>query len=194
MFDRIFERVYNGSGLQIPYAVLGNHDWRSLEQSGAAVINATPVVAALAHAAPVLLGARRRRPRVADDARHEHDPRRPRADPLGRARAGGRRSARWRVVVGHHSLFAGAHRGRTMHATRALLLPWLEKHRVDLYISGHSHHTEHLSQYGRTHFLVVEPAAASTRRRCATTTARLVGPSLPRRAWVRDADARPRRR
>ena len=41
-----------------------------------------------------------------------------------------------------------------MHRHRALLLPWLEKHRVDLYISGHSHHTEHL-QYGRTHFLVV---------------------------------------
>ena len=40
------------------------------------------------------------------------------------------------------------------HRHRALLLPWLEKHRVDLYISGHSHHTEHL-QYGRTHFLVV---------------------------------------
>ena len=64
-------------------------------------------------------------------------------------------TARWRVVVGHHSLFtSGAHRGRTMHRHRALLLPLLQKHRVDLYISGHSHHTEHL-QYGRTHFLVV---------------------------------------
>ena len=41
MFDRVFERVYNGSGLQVPwYALLGNHDWRSLS-SPALQINAT---------------------------------------------------------------------------------------------------------------------------------------------------------
>ena len=51
--------------------------------------------------------------------------------------------------------FDSAHEHSARRSRRpACALPWLEKHRVDLYISGHSHDTEHL-KYGRTHLLVV---------------------------------------
>ena len=156
MFDRVFERVYNGSGLQVPwYAVLGNHDWRSLS-SPALQINATRRWSSrwrMPHPYySVRVGADLASLTMLDTSTILVDREQIRWAERALAAAA---TARWRVVVGHHSLFtSGAHRGRTMHRHRALLLPWLEKHRVDLYISGHSHHTEHL-QYGRTHFLVV---------------------------------------
>jgi tartrate-resistant acid phosphatase type 5 len=60
-------------------------------------------------------------------------------------------TARWKIVVGHHP----AHTGEPGKASRALidwLVPLLERHRVQVYLNGHSHNLEHIVVRG-VHYL-----------------------------------------
>ncbi|CAI0458248.1 unnamed protein product [Linum tenue] len=52
--------------------------------------------------------------------------------------------ARWKIVVGHHTIKSAGHHGNTVEL-EAQLLPILEAHGVDLYVNGHDHCLEHIS-------------------------------------------------
>lgn len=70
-------------------------------------------------------------------------------------------AATWKIAFGHHPIHAhGRHEGNV--ETAAVLLPLFEECGVQLYLSGHEHHLEHITA---RHFdQVVSGAAATTRR------------------------------
>lgn len=55
--------------------------------------------------------------------------------------------ARWNIVVGHHPVYTAGPRTENYDtmAVRKVLEPILEKHKVDVYLSGHEHSMQHLS-------------------------------------------------
>jgi len=60
--------------------------------------------------------------------------------------------ARWRIVVGHHTIFSSGVHGRTNNATQTRvrdLLPLFRQDHVDLYICGHDHDLELLGELQR---------------------------------------------
>ncbi|KAK4743039.1 hypothetical protein SAY87_001040 [Trapa incisa] len=52
--------------------------------------------------------------------------------------------AKWKIVVGHHTMQSAGHHGNTNEIV-AQLLPILEENGVDLYINGHEHCLQHIS-------------------------------------------------
>lgn len=82
----------------------------------------------------------------------------------------------WRIVMGHHPIYSTGHHagpsGENADA-RDALLPLFDECDVDLYLSGHEHHQEHL-QSGALH-QIVQGAAGKLRsigKRASTTPAR----------------------
>ncbi|KAL5760786.1 hypothetical protein ACOSP7_019276 [Xanthoceras sorbifolium] len=53
-------------------------------------------------------------------------------------------TAKWKIVVGHHTIKSAGSHGNT-HELALQLLPILEANKVDLYINGHDHCLEHIS-------------------------------------------------
>ncbi|KAK0574570.1 hypothetical protein LWI29_025607 [Acer saccharum] len=53
-------------------------------------------------------------------------------------------TAKWKIVVGHHTIKSAGHHGNTKELARQLL-PILQANEVDLYINGHDHCLEHIS-------------------------------------------------
>jgi len=53
-------------------------------------------------------------------------------------------NAKWKIVVGHHTIKSAGHHGNTQELN-SLLLPILEANNVDLYINGHDHCLEQIS-------------------------------------------------
>ncbi|KAJ7942790.1 Purple acid phosphatase [Quillaja saponaria] len=53
-------------------------------------------------------------------------------------------SAKWKIVVGHHTIRSAGHHGDTQELV-SHLLPILQINQVDLYINGHDHCLEHIS-------------------------------------------------
>ncbi|KAL4575627.1 hypothetical protein LXL04_022477 [Taraxacum kok-saghyz] len=53
-------------------------------------------------------------------------------------------SAKWKIVIGHHTIFSAGHHGNTQELVDQLL-PILEANEVDLYINGHDHCLQHIS-------------------------------------------------
>lgn len=53
-------------------------------------------------------------------------------------------TAKWKIVVGHHTIKSAGHHGNTDELA-IRLLPILEAYDVDLYINGHDHCLEHIS-------------------------------------------------
>ncbi|KAI4302125.1 hypothetical protein MLD38_037909 [Melastoma candidum] len=53
-------------------------------------------------------------------------------------------TAKWKVVVGHHTIKSAGEHGNTRELG-ALLLPILQANHVDLYINGHDHCLQHIS-------------------------------------------------
>lgn len=51
--------------------------------------------------------------------------------------------ARWKVVVGHHTIFSGGHHGNTAELQEDVR-PLLERHGVQAYINGHDHDLQHV--------------------------------------------------
>jgi hypothetical protein len=83
----------------------------------------------------------------------------------------------WRILMGHAPVYSSGPHGGTSGsntAARAALLPLLRDCDVDLYLSGHEHHQEHLVA-GELHQLV-QGAAARVR----SVTARSAGPATQR--------------
>jgi tartrate-resistant acid phosphatase type 5 len=52
-------------------------------------------------------------------------------------------TARWKIVVGHHPAYSG-NPGKVSRALVDWLVPLLERHRVQVYLNGHSHSLEHI--------------------------------------------------
>uniref|UniRef100_A0A1J3JTU8 Purple acid phosphatase n=1 Tax=Noccaea caerulescens TaxID=107243 RepID=A0A1J3JTU8_NOCCA len=52
--------------------------------------------------------------------------------------------AKWKIVVGHHTIKSAGHHGITKELEKQVL-PILEANEVDLYINGHDHCLEHIS-------------------------------------------------
>ncbi|XP_062172221.1 purple acid phosphatase 3-like isoform X2 [Alnus glutinosa] len=61
-------------------------------------------------------------------------------------------TAKWKIVVGHHTIRSAGHHGITDELV-VQLLPILEENNVDLYINGHDHCLEHISSPHRIQFL-----------------------------------------
>ncbi|KAJ9135670.1 hypothetical protein P3X46_032823 [Hevea brasiliensis] len=53
-------------------------------------------------------------------------------------------TAKWKIVVGHHTIKSAGHHGNTQELN-SQLLPILLENDVDLYINGHDHCLEHIS-------------------------------------------------
>nr|XP_043638580.1 purple acid phosphatase 8-like [Erigeron canadensis] len=53
-------------------------------------------------------------------------------------------SAKWKIVIGHHTIFSAGHHGNTQELVDQLL-PILEAKKVDLYINGHDHCLQQIS-------------------------------------------------
>src|SRR5262245_3977720 len=66
-------------------------------------------------------------------------------------------TARWKIVVGHHAVYSGAS-GKGSQALIDWLVPLLERHRVQVYLNGHSHNLEHIVVRG-IHYLTSGAAA-----------------------------------
>jgi tartrate-resistant acid phosphatase type 5 len=73
----------------------------------------------------------------------------------------GNSTARWKIVVGHHPIFSGESRRGGTPALINWLRPLLDKHRVQVYLNGHSHGLEHIV-VGQVHYLT-SGAGASPR-------------------------------
>jgi acid phosphatase len=61
-------------------------------------------------------------------------------------------NGRWRIVLGHHTIYSSGVHGRTNNATQTRvreLLPLLRMNHVDLYICGHDHDMELLGELHR---------------------------------------------
>lgn len=71
--------------------------------------------------------------------------------------------APWKIVVGHHPVYAGSQRGGTEKLV-ARLNPLLQRYGVQVYLNGHEHHFEHIV-VGKIHYLVcgggAKPRAAT---------------------------------
>jgi hypothetical protein len=62
-------------------------------------------------------------------------------------------TAPWKVVYGHHPVYSTGLDGDTPEIV-ARVLPLLQKHGVDAYLSGHEHDMEYLRPEGSLHFFV----------------------------------------
>ena len=51
--------------------------------------------------------------------------------------------AKWKIVIGHHPLYTAGNRALNIPYMRSSLEHIFERHKVDLYISGHEHHLQY---------------------------------------------------
>ncbi|XP_071716376.1 purple acid phosphatase 3-like isoform X2 [Rutidosis leptorrhynchoides] len=58
-------------------------------------------------------------------------------------------NAKWKIVIGHHTIFSAGNHGNTQELVDQLL-PILEANAVDLYINGHDHCLQHISSSNST--------------------------------------------
>jgi tartrate-resistant acid phosphatase type 5 len=163
-----YEDVYSQKALQIPwYASLGNHDYAGnvdaeIEYSKISkrwklpsrhysqteqVDDSTSILIIHIDTSPMKKKFRKAFPHYRSD---ELDPER-QLRWLDSILVNSR--SKWKIVVGHHPIYAAA----TMHGDskrlKRLLLPILKKHRVPLYICGHDHVLQHL-KHGNMNFII----------------------------------------
>ena len=164
-WQRKFEDVYSQRSLQIPfYAILGNHDYRSNPQAevkyssastrwrmpdryytfSSAVDDSTRVQFFCIDTTPLaedkgvdtasISESDRRQVRWLDQQLQES-------------------SARWKIVLGHHTIYSGGEHGDDPHLA-ALIEPLFEKFGVDVYLCGHDHHQEILKPIRGVYYIV----------------------------------------
>lgn len=158
------EDVYNAPALMIPwYITLGNHDHKG--NIGAQVdytnLNSRWRLPANYYKHTQLLT-------EGDNADFFHldttsiIERYPSEDPqlawLERELAGS--TANWKIVIGHHPVYAGGWLHGHTKELIVLLKPLLERYGVQVYLNGHDHHMEHVV-VGGTHYLTSGAASKS---------------------------------
>lgn len=57
-------------------------------------------------------------------------------------------NAKWKIVVGHHTIRSAGHHGDTEELVNHLL-PILEANNIDLFINGHDHCLQHITSINR---------------------------------------------
>lgn len=78
-------------------------------------------------------------------------------------------TATWKIVYGHHPVFSYGKHGNEKRMIR-LVRPLLEKHQVDLYISGHDHDRQFLEPAGGVHYIISGTGSKSRHTRYGETT------------------------
>ncbi|BAV07829.1 Calcineurin-like phosphoesterase [Filimonas lacunae] len=65
-------------------------------------------------------------------------------------------AVKWKIVVGHHPMYTAGPRTTNYDTLgiRKVLENILEKHKVDVYLSGHDHSLQHLKTSGYTHHFI----------------------------------------
>ncbi|XP_061373794.1 purple acid phosphatase 8-like isoform X2 [Gastrolobium bilobum] len=133
-FDESFTKIYTAPSLQKQwYNVLGNHDYREVVEFF--FVDTTPFVDKY----------------FTEPKDHVYDwrgvlPRRQYISNLLKDvdLALKQSHAKWKIVVGHHTIRSAGHHGNTVELVKQLL-PILEANNIDLYINGHDHCLEHIS-------------------------------------------------
>ncbi|KAM5566968.1 hypothetical protein ABKV19_015208 [Rosa sericea] len=149
-FKESFSNIYNAHSLQKPYwfSVLGNHDYR-----GNVLAQLNPLLKRIdsrwfcyrsfhiGYADEYFT----------DPKEHVYDWRGvlPREDYLSNVLKGldhalKNSSAKWKIVIGHHTIRSAGHHGNTAELVTKLL-PILKTNNIDFYINGHDHCLQHIS-------------------------------------------------
>ncbi|XP_075656600.1 purple acid phosphatase 3-like isoform X2 [Castanea sativa] len=117
-FNESFINIYTASSLQKQwYNVLGNHDYR-----GDVEAQLSPILTKMDHRWLCL------RSFIVNDV-----------DSALRDS-----TAKWKIVVGHHTIKSAGQHGITIELEEQLL-PILQANNIDLYVNGHDHCLEHIS-------------------------------------------------
>ncbi|HTY58406.1 MAG TPA: tartrate-resistant acid phosphatase type 5 family protein, partial [Bacteroidota bacterium] len=64
-----------------------------------------------------------------------------------------RSTARWKIVLGHHTVYSNGEHGSN-EELRTLLEPLFIKYRVDVYLCGHDHHQELLTPVQGVYYII----------------------------------------
>jgi acid phosphatase len=166
LWQTSFERVYDGPNLQTPwYVALGNHDYRGVPQAQVDYTQLSPrwkmptryyKVAGDSFGYPDLdLFVIDTSPLV-----HEY------ATKVGSAIAAnvktqdtvaqlawldqelGASTAKWKLVIGHHTIYSGGSGHGNTPEMIERVLPILQKHKVPAYIAGHDHDLQYIERDG----------------------------------------------
>jgi hypothetical protein len=72
--------------------------------------------------------------------------------------------AKWKVVMGHHPIYAGTTKEEREYADlQTRLRPLLDRHDVDFYVSGHIHNFQHIRVAGSDIDYIVNSSASKSR-------------------------------
>jgi len=73
--------------------------------------------------------------------------------------------AKWKIVMGHHPIYAGTTKSESERLDlQERLQPLLDKHRVDISVSGHIHNFQHIRVQGSDVDYFVNSSASQTRK------------------------------
>jgi tartrate-resistant acid phosphatase type 5 len=152
-----FEDIYTAPALQIPwYAILGNHDYEGSVQAEFDYAKKSPrwrMPAANYRFTEELPGGGVAEFFVLDTTPMVYGSDGALATQRAWLKAAlGESTAAWKIVLGHHPLYSGGQHGDNL-LLQAELQPLFVQHGVQLYLCGHDHHMEHLSQDGVHHFV-----------------------------------------
>ena len=175
-----FEWVYSHPGLMIPWhAVLGNHEYRGNTQAvldygtvsrrwempGRYYSMTEPLsdeaeVLLVLIDTPLLIDKYRDNPTTFPDAREQSM-----EEQLAWIDSTLEGSdATWKVVMGHHPVYAGTTKElRERTDLQARLQPLLDEHHVDAYVAGHIHNFQHIRVPGSDVDYIVNTSASLTR-------------------------------
>ncbi|GJR24274.1 UvrD-like helicase, ATP-binding domain, P-loop containing nucleoside triphosphate hydrolase [Tanacetum coccineum] len=161
LFVESFTEVYTSNSLQKQwYSVLGNHDYRgnvlaqlspALRQRESKWLCLRSFIVNSGNAEFFFVDTTPFQDKYFTEEKHEYDWRGvlPREEYLSNVlkevdMALEESSAKWKIVIGHHTIFSASHHGNTQELVDQLL-PILEANEVDLYINGHDHCLQHIS-------------------------------------------------
>lgn len=156
-----YENVYTAHSLQCDwYPILGNHDYGSDPDAQVrySQVSRRWNMPARYYAKEVKLG------RSADKvlfvfidtnpfARDEAEETAKQMEWINQTLAQASADVKWKIVVGHHPYYTVGPRIKNYDtlAVRKILSSTLERHKVDIYLSGHDHSLQHLKPEGFTH-------------------------------------------
>lgn len=157
-----FENVYTAHALQCDwYAILGNHDYLTdpdaqIRYSG---VSRRWKMPARYYSREVQLGKENGKvlfvmidtnPMIVDTSKQEAEKQ---VAWINQTLANASADVKWKIVVGHHPYYTVGPRIKNWDtlAVRDWLTPVFEKHKVDVYLSGHEHSMQHLKPEGHTH-------------------------------------------
>jgi acid phosphatase len=161
-----FEEVYKARSLQVPwYVALGNHDYRGVPQAQIDYSEASPRWRMPARYFKVSgrdLGAAHVDLFVIDTSPLVHKYREQVHSVIAANVAGqdvsaqmrwleaqlAASSAPWKLVIGHHTIYAGGIDHEDTPETKELIVPLLKKYGVQAYIHGHEHNLQHIRRGG----------------------------------------------